>query len=246
MAATFVMPPGRDLGMMDKLGLGGIALVENLVFTGGMAIDLRTLKRPDDAETIADETRLCFDGIEQNLAEVGCTLRDIVKITCYVEDADDRAEMEQMVTEVFAPGPCPKRITIVAGIGGNCRVEFEVLAVRPGQPLSADRLVFATATALDPTTMRRVPEADTIANETRICLERLDDTLGEAGLTLRDIAKFQCWVNDEPDRMDFIYAYRDLMAPAPYPSRATFSIGIPGDARVQLDAIAVRPTREEA
>jgi len=82
--------------------------------------------------TIADETRLCFEGVDRNLREVGCTLRDIAKITCYVEDDADRAEMEETVKEIFAPGPYPKRITLVAGIGGDCRVEFEVLAVKPG------------------------------------------------------------------------------------------------------------------
>jgi enamine deaminase RidA (YjgF/YER057c/UK114 family) len=131
MSATFVVPPGRDLEMMAKYGLGGIAVVDQLVYTGGMAIDLRTLKRPEAAVTIADETRLCFEGIERNLREVGCTLGDIAKITCYVEDDADRDEMEQAVRDTFAPGPYPKWITLVAGIGGDCRVEFEVLAVKP-------------------------------------------------------------------------------------------------------------------
>jgi 2-iminobutanoate/2-iminopropanoate deaminase len=103
-----------------------------------------------------------------------------------------------------------------------------------------DRLVFASASAIDPATMRRVPEADTVANETRVCFERIERTLLEAGLDLSDIAKATCWVSDEAHRMDFIFAYRDLLAPGPYPSRATFSIGLPGDARVQIDAIAAR------
>ena len=103
-----------------------------------------------------------------------------------------------------------------------------------------DRLVFAAASAIDPATMQRIPEADTIFNETRICFERIEKTLNEAGLNLNDIAKCTCWVSDEAHRMDFIYAYRDLLAPGPYPSRATFSIGLPGDARVQIDAIAAR------
>jgi 2-iminobutanoate/2-iminopropanoate deaminase len=132
MAATFVVPPGRDTEMMDKYGLGGIAVVDDLVFTGGMAIDLRTLKRPEEADTIAAETRLCFEGVERNLAHVGCTLRDVAKITCYVEEDSDRAEMREAVEEIFAPGPYPKQVTLVAGIGGDCRVEFEVLAVKPG------------------------------------------------------------------------------------------------------------------
>lgn len=131
MGATFVIPPGRDAETMARYGLGGIAVVEDLVFTGGMAIDLRTLERPGEADTIAAETRICFERIRERLALVGCTLRDLAKITCYIEEDAYRDEMRDTVREVLAPGPYPKQITLVAGIGGDCRVEFEILAVRP-------------------------------------------------------------------------------------------------------------------
>jgi 2-iminobutanoate/2-iminopropanoate deaminase len=243
MGAEFVIAPGRDTEMMAKLGLGGIAVVGDLVFTGGMAIDLRTLKRPVEADTIAAETRICFEGVQRSLALVGCTLRDVAKITCYVEDPADREEMRATVDGLFAPGQAPERVTHVAGIGGDCRVEFEVLAVAPHAESGSDRLVFASASALDPATQRRVPEAESLRDEVRVCLERLERRLGDAGLTLRDLAKVTCWVGDEAHRMEFIYAYRDLLAPAPYPSRATFSTGLPGDCRVQIDAIAARPAQ---
>jgi 2-iminobutanoate/2-iminopropanoate deaminase len=103
-----------------------------------------------------------------------------------------------------------------------------------------DRLVFAGASAIDPSTMKRVPEADTVFNEVRVCFEKIEATLKEAGLTLRDIVKTTCWISDEAHRMDFVYAYHDLLAPGPYPSRASFVIGIVGDCRVQIEAIAAR------
>jgi 2-iminobutanoate/2-iminopropanoate deaminase len=106
---------------------------------------------------------------------------------------------------------------------------------------STGRFVFAAASAIDVATMRRVPEADTVANETRVVIERLGRVLNEAGCSLQDLAKVTCFVSDEAFRMEFIFAYRDLLAPGPYPSRATFSIGLAGDCRVQIDAIAVRP-----
>ena len=241
MSAEFVIAPGRDTEMMAKYGLGGIAVVGDLVFTGGMAIDLRTLKRPVEADTIAAETRLCFEGVERSLQLLGCTLRDVARITGYVEDPADRDEMRATVDELFAAGPGPKHVTLVGGIGGDCRVEFEVLAVRPQAPPGSGRLVFAAASAIDPATMRRVPEAATLHDEVRVCLERLERRLGERGLTLRDLAKVTCWVSDEAHRMEFISAYRDLLAPAPYPSRATFSAGLVGDCRVEIDAIAAGP-----
>lgn len=262
MTTTFVTSPERDLTLMAKYGLGGAAVVDDtLVFAGGMALDLKTITRLPEAETIADETRMCFDGIASILKQADCSLRDIVKVNCYLTDDAYRGEFWSTFKEIFAPGPYPKRLTLVAGLAGDCRVELEVMAVKPGQEASlggrrelllptsrgvsagaaTSRLVFTAGSSIDATTMQRVPEADTIFNETRVVLERIERTLKEAGCTLKDLAKVSCFVSDEAHRMDFVYAYRDLLAPGPYPSRATFSIGLAGDCRVQIDAIAVRP-----
>ena len=108
-----------------------------------------------------------------------------------------------------------------------------------------DHLVYASALAIDLKTMKRVPEAQTIADETRIVIKRLESVLAEAGCTLRDIAKTTCFVRDEAYRFDFVYAYKECFDPGPYPSRATYSIGLAGDCRVQIDAIAIRPAKQE-
>ncbi len=108
-----------------------------------------------------------------------------------------------------------------------------------------DHFVYASALAIDIKTMKRVPEAHTIADETRIVIKRLESILAEAGCTLRDIAKTTCFVRDEAYRFEFVYAYKECFDPGPYPSRATYSIGLAGDCRVQIDAIAIRPTRTE-
>ncbi|WP_425839993.1 RidA family protein [Streptomyces fractus] len=103
-----------------------------------------------------------------------------------------------------------------------------------------DSFVFTAASAIDPTTMRRVPEAVTVHDEVRVCLKRVEKTLAEDGLSLKDLTKLTAWVGEEAFRLDFAFAYRDLLAPGPYPSRALFAIGLPGDCRVQLDVIAAR------
>ena len=108
-----------------------------------------------------------------------------------------------------------------------------------------DHLVFAAALAIDTKTMKRVPEAKTIADETRIVIKRLESLLAEAGCTLRDVAKTTCFVRDEAYRMEFVFAYKECFDPGPYPSRASYSIGLAGDCRVQIDAIAVRPAKAE-
>jgi 2-iminobutanoate/2-iminopropanoate deaminase len=260
MTAEFIVG-NRDRDAMAKYGLGGAAAIDNLMFCGGMALDIANLRRLSEAETIADETRICFEGIAETLAFNGCALKDIIKVNCFLSEDRFRAEYWQEFKRTFAPGPYPKRLTLVGGLAADCRVELEVMAVRPDrEPLTVttgpqfhglnaagmsaaaggSRLVYTSASAVDPATRRRVDEADTVFNETNVIIGRIERSLGEAGLTLRDLAKVTCFVSDEQHRFDFIYAYRDLLAPGPYPSRATYSIGLVGDCRVQIDAIAVR------
>ncbi|MFD2472073.1 RidA family protein [Amycolatopsis silviterrae] len=99
---------------------------------------------------------------------------------------------------------------------------------------------FASGIAIDPATMRRVPEAGTVGEETRVVLALLEDQLAQAGCGLGDIVKTTCYVREETDRMEFVQAYRDVFAPGPYPARCTVALGVAGDCRVQIDAIAYR------
>jgi 2-iminobutanoate/2-iminopropanoate deaminase len=130
---TFVTPPARDPELLAKYGLGGAAVVGDLIFAGSMAIDLATLTRLPEADSVASETRICFEQIEATLGAAGAALRDVARITCYVSDDSHREEMTQTLNEIFAPGPYPKRVTIAVGIAAECRVEFEVIAVKPGE-----------------------------------------------------------------------------------------------------------------
>ncbi len=114
-----------------KYGLNPGVATNGYVFAGGMALDLYKLERLPEADTIAAETKLCLKEIEGILEAAGCTLRDVVKTTCYLSDDAYRAEFWQAYTEVFAPGPYPARCTFVVGIAGDCRVEIEAIAVRP-------------------------------------------------------------------------------------------------------------------
>lgn len=114
-----------------QYGLNPGVATNGYVFAGGMALDLHTLKRLPEADTIANETKLCLQEIEEILHAAGCTLRDVVKTTCYLSDDSYRAEFWKAYTEVFAPGPYPARCTFVVGIAAGCRVEIDAIAVRP-------------------------------------------------------------------------------------------------------------------
>jgi 2-iminobutanoate/2-iminopropanoate deaminase len=99
---------------------------------------------------------------------------------------------------------------------------------------------FATVTALDPATGRRASSAVTITDEIRLCFASIDDVLGQAGLTRSDLVKTTCWVSDDAHRSEFLEAYLAECAPGVYPERVTMRVGLPGDCRVAIEAVAAR------
>lgn len=102
---------------------------------------------------------------------------------------------------------------------------------------------YAAGLAMDPATQKRRADADSIAAETRICLENIGVILADAGLGLRDVVKTTCYLRDEAYRGEFITAYKEVFDPGPYPARCTFVLGLASDLRVQIEAVAVRPGR---
>lgn len=117
--------------LYPSYGMNPGVATKDYVFAGGMAMDLETLRRKPEADTIAEETKIALAEIESVLAAAGCTLRDVVKTTCYLSDDSYRKEFWEAYTEVFAPGPYPARTTFVVGIAGDCRVEIDAIAARP-------------------------------------------------------------------------------------------------------------------
>jgi 2-iminobutanoate/2-iminopropanoate deaminase len=117
-------------GLYPKFGMNPGVATRDFVFAGGMALDLETLKRKAEADTIAAETKIALEEIQAILAEAGCTLKDVVKTTCYLSDDSYRKEFWTAYTEMFGEGPYPARTTVVVGIAGDCRVEVDVIARR--------------------------------------------------------------------------------------------------------------------
>jgi 2-iminobutanoate/2-iminopropanoate deaminase len=85
----------------------------------------------------------------------------------------------------------------------------------------------------------KLPEGLSVADETRICVEKLEAALGKAGLTLNDLAKCNSFLAEDSYRKDFWGTYNKMLAPGPYPARCTFVTGLPSGCRVQIDAVAV-------
>ncbi len=106
----------------------------------------------------------------------------------------------------------------------------------------AGGLVFAAGMALDFETMTRDAAAVTIADETRMVLKDLEETLGRAGAGLGDIVKMNCYLSDDDFRTEFWQTYDEVFAELPAHVRITQVVGIALGCRVELDAIAVAPT----
>jgi 2-iminobutanoate/2-iminopropanoate deaminase len=113
----------------ERYGLTAGAVAGELVFVGTMAMDLDTLRRKPEAETIADETRLCVESLQRTLGEAGCALGDLVKVNCYLAHDEDRGEFWTTYDALVPAGAV--RLTQVAGIAGDCRVQLDAVAVRP-------------------------------------------------------------------------------------------------------------------
>lgn len=114
------------------LPLGGLARgakTPHFVYASGLAYDAATGKRQEAADTIAKETLICLQRIEEVLAEAGCTKRDIAKTTCYITDDSTRREFMETYKAFFDPGPYPSRCTVKLGLTGGCRVQIEATAI---------------------------------------------------------------------------------------------------------------------
>jgi 2-iminobutanoate/2-iminopropanoate deaminase len=119
-----------DAPDFTKFGLSLGASTGDMVWAAGMALDTEKGERLADADTVANETRICLRQIESCLHEVGATLTDVVKTTCYLAEQSYRGEFMDAYREFFPEGKYPSRCTFVAGIAGNCRVEIEATAVK--------------------------------------------------------------------------------------------------------------------
>jgi enamine deaminase RidA (YjgF/YER057c/UK114 family) len=233
------------LATKSKVGGGGAPFSDDFMMSGAMALDWAKKARPDGTETLADETRYVLDSLERTYALMGGTLRDIVRLTVFVQDVAYAPEIVTTIAERYAGGPTPKVVVLQASVAYDCRLELESLAVRPnddpgpaaefpvmlGVSASGDatgavlpNFVFASATS-DSGSGNIPSSLKVLDDEVGVALNRIDTTLRTAGFTLRDVAKVLPWTSDEKLRFPFIHAYTSLMSPAPFPGRALVAAG---------------------
>jgi len=81
--------------------------------------------------TFDEEMRRSFANVESVLASAGLTLRDVVRVTSYLQNADDGPRYNELYREYFT-APFPARTTISNCLPSALKFEVDVIAVRPG------------------------------------------------------------------------------------------------------------------
>ncbi len=79
---------------------------------------------------IAAETRQTFRNIAAVLAAAGASLSDVIKVNVILTRAEDFADFNAAYREIFPIDP-PARVSMVAGLTIDARVEIDVVAGLP-------------------------------------------------------------------------------------------------------------------
>jgi len=85
----------------------------------------------NEVKGIEAQTKRCLDNIRRILETAGSSLEDVVKVTIFLGDVNNFAEMNKAYREYF-PGDPPARSTAVTGlVVPNMLVEMECIAYCP-------------------------------------------------------------------------------------------------------------------
>ncbi len=86
------------------------------------------------------------------------------------------------------------------------------------------------------------PAAPDIAGQTHATLDLIEAILVRAGCTLADVVKTTVWLSDQADYPGFHAAYGERFKPDTAPARSTVIAGLIAPVKVEIEAVAVRPT----
>jgi 2-iminobutanoate/2-iminopropanoate deaminase len=111
-------------------GLSQGVETDNFVFVPSMALERGELRRDHQAISVADETRIVLERMDEKLRAVGLSLADVVKSTCYLTDRNHFTEFAEEYKKHW-DGDYPTRVTVYVGLAVDCRVEIDAVAVKP-------------------------------------------------------------------------------------------------------------------
>jgi len=83
-------------------------------------------------EDVASQARQVFENMRAVLAEAGCRFEDVVKVTVYVTDVDDRPKINPVRQEAFSDARPASTLVEVSRLAvPGAKVEIEAVALIP-------------------------------------------------------------------------------------------------------------------
>jgi len=97
----------------------------NLLFISGqLPIDMAT---GEYGKTIADQARCCLRNLDAIAKEAGTSIQNAVKVTVFLTDMNDFAEMNSAYIEFFPDTPPARSCFSVVGLPKNAELEIEAI-----------------------------------------------------------------------------------------------------------------------
>jgi 2-iminobutanoate/2-iminopropanoate deaminase len=124
---VMINPEGRDYaGMTQGVGVGSLTFISGQVSTAPDG----SVVGAGDAEA---QARQCFDNLAGVLAERGTGLAQVVKLTCYLTDAEHYGAYAEAKNAVFPADPPASTTVIVSGLlYPELLMEIEAIAIYDG------------------------------------------------------------------------------------------------------------------
>jgi len=104
----------------------------DLVFVSGIVAMDREGQLVGGADVVA-QARQVFQNMREVLAAAGCGFEDVVKVTIYLTDVDDRPSINPVRKEVFGDTrPASTLVEVPRLAVPGAKIEVEAVAVLPG------------------------------------------------------------------------------------------------------------------
>ena len=100
----------------------------NLFFSSGQ-IPINPATGNIEAETIKEQTKQVMENLGALLEAAGCTYKDVVKTTCFLNNMDDFGAFNEVYGEYFTEKPA-RSCVAVKTLPKNVLCEVEVIAER--------------------------------------------------------------------------------------------------------------------
>jgi len=102
---------------------------DDLLFTAGQ-LPLTTDGELLDDEPVDVQARQCLENVEAILASEGLDMSDVLKVSVFLDDVDDFAEMNDTYADFFDDEPPARSAIEVGAVPKGAALEIEAIASR--------------------------------------------------------------------------------------------------------------------